>query len=289
MSTQLANFLRCIPQSNQDAEHIQQLSQGLDPNFLSGYATMLQTIGVIQLDEYGYIKATSQTAKYMLESMASYVEANVSFVQDWQTRGVNRDETNNPLQNGATLLHALDYQRSHLLTDAKPSRTEKVAQVLIKRNNPQTEKAELLLQFDANADQYQFIGGRYRASDGHPFNTLIREIEEELVDDLHHARDYEVKLMAENLATPMILSPTFGALTEYYFWFYHMVGLKQPLQLAPDDLWVPVEQILAGYVLQPDGSRCFFKDGSLYHAIDAAILGGLEGLPTSFQNDTISR
>lgn len=287
MSTQLANFLRRIPQSNQDARTLQQLAQGLDPVFLHGYTTMLQTIGVVQLDERGYIRASSQTAKYMLESLAYYLEADLCLVQDWHTRGVNRDQTHNPLQNGATLLHALEEQRARLMPDPQPSRTEKVAQALIKRHNPRTGRSELLLQFDENANQYQFIGGRYRASDRHPYYTLIRELEEELADDLQHQRDYEITLVAEDITPTKILSPTFGALTEYHFWFYHVHRLKSPLRLTTHDQWVPLDDILAGYVRRADGTVVQFNDVSLYHALDAALPGGLKNLPPSFRDGTI--
>jgi 8-oxo-dGTP pyrophosphatase MutT (NUDIX family) len=281
MSAELANFLRRIPRSNQAPESLEQLASGLDPSTLQGYVEVLQTIGVVRTDEQNRLQASSQTAKYMLESLAEFVEAGLPLVADWQTRGVNRDD-GNPLQNAATLLHILEERRITAQDNPRPSRQEEVAQVLIKRTHPDTNTAELLFQYDSNAGQYQLIGGR-RKDHETIFETITREIEEELADSLVHKTDYQLNLIAERIQPPPVLSPTFGALTEYSFWVYHMTDIQPPLTLDENDLWVPVEHIRAGYVMNPLGEKIAFNVTDIYEAIDKSVDGGLENLPDSFR------
>lgn len=281
MSADLANFLRRIPRSNDAAQPLDALSNGINPAMLRGYVEMLCTIGIVQTDDDDNLQASSQTAKYMLDSLAEYVEAGLPLVDDWHTRGVNRDE-GNPLQNAATLLHVLEERRVAAQQNPRPSRQEDVAQVLIKRTNPQTATPELLFQYDSNATQYQLIGGR-RKDHETIFETLVREIEEELLDSPRHKTDYQLQLIAERIQPPSVLSPTFGALTEYSFWIYHMTDIQRPLTLDADDIWVPVASIRAGYVMNPLGEKVPFNVTDIYEAIDRAIDGGLTNLPDSFR------
>lgn len=283
MSQALAAFLRCIPQSNQEARSIPELSTALDPALLHGYALLLKTIGILRQDEQGRIQASSQTAKYMLESLASYVESDLALVGDWHTRGVAQN--GDPLQNAATLLHALETRRVRLLDDPPAARTEQVAQVLIKRNNPNTQYGELLFQFDDSANQYQLIGGRRKDHEHDLLLTMVREIEEELADNLRFPQHYDLHCVIEDLSPPKIISPTFGALTEYHFRVYHMRGVAQPLQLQPEDVWVPIEQVLAGYVINDEGQPVPFNSGELYGLMDARLPEGLAGLRSSFLTD----
>jgi 8-oxo-dGTP pyrophosphatase MutT (NUDIX family) len=281
MSAELANFLRRIPRSNEAAQPLTALSNGMSSDMLRGYVAMLCTIGIVQTDDDNNLRASSQTAKYMLESLAEYVEAGLPLVDDWHTRGVNRDE-GNPLQNAATLLHILDERRIAAQQDPRPSRQEEVAQVLIKRTNPETGLPELLFQYDNNAGQYQLIGGRRKDHES-IFETLVREINEELADSPQHKTDYQLRLIAEQIKPPAVLSPTFGALTEYSFWIYHMTDIQAPLTLDDDDIWVPIAHIRAGYVLNPLGEKVLFNVTDIYEAIDRAIDGGLTELPDSFR------
>lgn len=285
MSQQLADFLRRIPQSNQNAQALASLADGLDVSLLQGYILMLKTIGLVKIDAHNQIQATSQTAKYTLNSLASYVEADLRWIDDWKTRGVYRLDERDPLQNGATLLHALDRRRAHQLTNPPPSRHEKVAQVLIKRVNPHTGVPELLFQYDRNASQYQLIGGRHGDKDRDLLTTMIREIEEELADTLRYQVDYDLTLVVDALSPPATLSPTFGALTAYSFWIYHMTALDvHDLHLQPEDCWARIDDVLAGYVVGPDGQRVAFDRADMYTLMDAALDGGLASLPDSFRS-----
>lgn len=278
----IASFLRRIPQSNQDAIHIEYIAENTNPDILYGYALMLQTIGLVQLNSTKHIKATSQTAKYTLESLASFVENDLHLVDDWKTRGVHR-EANILLQNGATFLHELEQRRLALLKNPSPSRREEVVQVLIKRSNPETGEPEFLMQYDANADQYQFIGGRRSPNDESLEIAIIREIDEEIAGVFRYGIDYKLSLLMPDMLIPATLSPTFGALTEYHFTIYHMIHLKQPIRLQMNDAWVPLSAVLSGTV-NANGRMVTSTDNSLYRQIDQSVPGGLTELPDSFSN-----
>jgi hypothetical protein len=287
-STQLARFLRSIPQSNQDSQTIRILA---DPDTsremiaaLEGCALLLYTLGVVDFNEAtGHIRARSQTAKYALNSIAAYVEADLRIVDDWKTRGVDDSDF---LRNGASFLQALERRRLHNQPEPPPSRRERVAQVLIKRNNPTTHEPELFFQYDKNAGQYQLVGGRWTPSDGDDIlRTMVREIEEELpANPLVYGQDYQLNLLIADLTPPIAISPTFGALTEYHFHIYHLADLDKELILQPGDRWVPVQQVKNGAVIQDDGQTIYFNSLDIYTAIDLQLPGGLENLPISFRH-----
>ena len=283
MQAQIAHFLRCIPQSNQPAQPIKTIAEDIEPSVLLGFALMLKTIGVVQFDEEQNIRATSQTAKYMLHSIASFVESDARWIEDWHTRGVNPQHNGNTLQNAASLLHLLEKRRLQVIDNPKPSRSEEVAQVLIKRTNPKTQKSELLFQFDSSANQFQLIGGRRSEKDESLLATMIREIDEEVANPLVYGEDYHLNCIVDNLVPSVTLSPTFGALTEYHFSIYHMLGLATDVETRPEDEWVPIEDMLMGHVMLGNDVIVPFNANEIYHLINELIPGGLMKLPDSFR------
>jgi 8-oxo-dGTP pyrophosphatase MutT (NUDIX family) len=280
MSANLAAFLRRIPQSNQDAQKLENLAPDLDSQVLQGYLLLLQTLGAVQLHQDS-VKASSQTAKYLLESLATYVENGQKLVDDWHTRGVYREE-NGVFQNAATLLFEMEKRRIALQEAPRPSRREEVAQVLIKRTNPVSKQAEFLLQYDKNAHQFQLIGGRRKHLEEDLHTTMIREIEEELADELKIAQDYQLVPIILDLSPTPILSPTFGALTEYHFWIFHMRDLSRELSLQANDAWVSVDEVLAGKVHWQ--GQIVESNPEIYQLINQHIEGGLTALADSFRN-----
>lgn len=279
-SQTIVAFLRRIPQSNQDAVPIESITSNGDHDALFGYSLMLKTIGLVQVTDGTYIKASSQTAKYTLESLASYVENDIRWVDDWKTRGVHRQE-GDLLQNGATLLYELEQRRLNLLDKPEPSRREKVVQVLIKRNNPQINESEFLMQYDSNANQYQFIGGRVSPNDDTLEIAIIREIDEEIFNTLYFPKDYQLSLLLPGMVVEATISPTFGALTEYHFTVYHMTHLKQDIKLQKYDAWVPISEVLSGKV-RANERTITSTDNSLYQQMNRQIRGGLAQLADSF-------
>jgi len=283
----LAEFLRQIPQSNQPKLKLCKLypttASNTDLEILYGVARMLAILGVVHLESAesareSLIQASSQTAKYALMSIADYVERDATIIMDWKTRGIQ----SNILGNGATFLQALEQERLQRFDDIPPSRYVKVAQVFIKRINPTTGNHELLFQFDENANHYQLIGGRWSEKDGDDLLiTMIREIEEELpLNHLPYPDTYNLDLLLENFAVDGAISSTFGALTHYTFWFYHMTNLSVDLKIQPEDTWVPIDMVLNGTVIVDD--REFpFANPEIFTRIDQTLPDGLQGLPVS--------
>lgn len=287
-NSDIAKFLRNIPQSNQDKKSIKNIctweANPLDRAALLGVVKMLQIFGVVCIESDVspsdcLIQASSQTAKYTLMSLSDYIECNQPIINDWHTRGLK----DNIFDNGATFLHALEQLRYSQIEDATPSRYVKVAQVLIKRINPVTQEHELLFQFDKNANQYQLIGGRWSEKDGDNLQTtMIREIEEELPrNHLPYPQAYQLENIIENLTIDGTISPTFGALTQYTFSIYHMQGLKQPLKLLPEDQWIPITMIL-DEVIRVNGVSYPFTSPEIYRRIEESLPQGMLGLSSSY-------
>lgn len=279
---EIASFLRAIPQSNQNAVPLVSLAPHLDACFLQGYVTLLQTIGMVILDEQGHIKASSQTAKYSLNCLAAYVEHDQQWIADWKTRGVHRHETG-ALQNGATFLYELEKRRLALSETPIPSRIEEVAQVFIVRHHPDSHRTELLMQFDQNADQYQLIGGRRSPRDATMLAAIVREIDEEVADDLTYKTDYQLDLVIDDMVVDTTLSRTFGALTQYHFTVYHMQHLTQPLTLQAHDRWVDAQALVNGDI-QIDGQIITRIASQLYQQMHHIVR--LDHLASSFQQIT---
>jgi hypothetical protein len=286
----IADCLRHIPQSNHAPKALCDIHPACQSDdacqVLFGVVWMLSVWGIVKLSVHTdvgqtLIQASSQTAKYTLMSIADYVERDAQIVTDWQTRGMQ----DNVLGNGATFLHALEQERLRRFDHCTPSRHVKVAQVLIKRMNPETGDHELLFQFDHNANQYQLIGGRWSEKDGDDLTvTIVREIEEELpLNTLAYPQSYNLTLLLESFDIGHIMSPTFGALSHYAFWFYHMTDLTTDLKLQADDKWVPLQMILEG-VVSHEGRMYPFANPDIFQRIDAALPDGLHGLSLSSAN-----
>lgn len=290
MRDKLLRFLRNIPQSNEAPKTIGEIAGTLasheDIRLLTGAAWLLRTLGMVSYDDQStQIRASAQTAKYALNSFAHYLENDLQVVDDWKTRGIH-EEPGRLLDNGASFLHALETRRQRIQASPEPSRIERVAQVLIKRTNPDTCEPELLFQYDENAGRYQLIGGRWRPADGETLATVLREIDEELpACNLTYGEDYELVPLAITLEPDLTISRTFGALTRYQFTLYRMSNLRCELRLKPGDRWIPVTQILVASTSNslPDEIHI---DHELYQLFDRNIDGGIANLPDSYATDT---
>jgi len=274
MNAHLSAFLRAIPPSNQPARPLADFGQ--DQAWMQGVIDSLSLLGLLDYDrQAATLRASSQTALYTLLSLAHYAELGQPIVADWKQRGLHTEL----LHNGASFLHALEARRLSLHPQAQPTRQQRVAQVIIKRRNPHTGQAELLFQRDENARRDQLIGGRMSKRDhDDPLETLIREIEEELPHlGLRYGQDYHLRLLIAGYSPSPSLSPTFGAYTAYTFWVYHLVGLRRPLELGPQDRWLSLDHVLSPHfepALEGEGEH-------LFRLIDRQLAGGLAALPDS--------
>jgi hypothetical protein len=270
LNEQIATFLKRIPQSNQPPATFSELSTPDGVEVMRGVALALQMFGIVQV-EGNTLRASSQTAKYTLNSLAETLLAGQPVVSDWHTRGLHE----HPLSNGASFLALLEAQRLQHNPNAAPSRVERVAQVIIKRTNPTNGKPELLFQFDRNAHRYQFIGGRYSPRDHDDMRqTIIREITEELPkNNLIVQQDYQLTLLVENLTTAPVISPTFGALTQYSFTLFHMHDLKKSLVLDYSDRWLSIDDVLTDTVRDDEGQPFPFSNHGIYPLMNEQVGG----------------
>ncbi len=285
----LSNLLKNIPKSNQDSQPLEALV-AVDSNtyaILFGYLQFLKHLGVVEINgtdsiSQSQIRATSQTAKYLLNSLADYVEHELPLIRDWETRGLQES----PFANGASFLYQLEKRRFDQFDNPNPTRHSKVANVLIKRDNPQNEQPEILMQFDDKAGQFQLIGGRWRESDGADLlATMIRELEEELpLNQMKYEQNYSLAKIAD-ITPPLTLSPTFGALTQYELSIYHCRDLETNLVLQPIDQWISIEAVL-GNQITVDERDYPFHSPETYQLIDESLPNGLIGLSSSFKADT---
>lgn len=275
--TTLARFLRQIPQYDEPPQPLP--SNASERAYVQGALAWLELWGIVRVSTEG-VRASAQTSKYALNSLAAALESGQTLVDDWQTLGMHFA---NPLHNGATLLHWVELQRMSYTPDAPPSRVEHVVQVLIKRIDVQTGEHAFLMQYDQNANQYQLIGGRVSPRDnGDTLATITREISEELpLAELRYGQDYQLALLADNFQPPHAISPTFGALTQYHFTFYHMHALRRPLALREGDRWVTLRELLLGAVQLDQDTYHPFQGTNIYHLLDQRLTGGLKALADS--------
>lgn len=261
----IPHFLKHIPQSNQSPMTIAQIIGDDVPDgvlmMLAGCVYILHLFGIVQIEEapnpYAMrLQARSQTAKYALISLASYLESDIAIISDWETRGTAATSPQAVIETGAKFLQVLESRRVQLLAHAPASRHEKVAQVIISRRVRDGADTEILFQFDSIADRYQLIGGRWRHDDGEDMlQTAIREIREEIGDNLSYPQDYQLTPLIQDVSSAPTISPTFGALTQYRFWIYHIRELRRPITLQPIDRWISLSQIKQGFVLDVHNQR----------------------------------
>jgi 8-oxo-dGTP pyrophosphatase MutT (NUDIX family) len=264
----LARWLRAIPQSR----HAPSLAQDL-PYYQeagAGLVTLLAAWGSIELSDAG-IRASSQPAWYFLHSLAAWLETEAPVITDWsEQKGVQSQAT---FQHGTSLVYALEQARAQRFAQAPAIRFTAVAQILIIRPG---SPPRFLVQWDARAGQFQLIGGRQK--DDEPIGqTAIRELEEELQQQVKHAAgDFSLHLLAP-VAGSRHLSPSFGALTEYHFTFFHASGLPE-LILGPDDRWLTRAELLAGRT--NDGHPV---SGARLKLLEEALNKRIDDLSSSFQ------
>ncbi|GAB1422334.1 hypothetical protein MASR2M15_25630 [Anaerolineales bacterium] len=289
----ISEFFKQIPQSNEElASLIDLISNPAELSFYYGLCYMLKLFGLIELQEAENladikIKASSQIAKYSLNSLHHFIEADQSIISDWKSRGLANASLDS--FRGVDFLYAIEKWREQVALKAgqtlSPSRLVKVAQVLIVRINPLTHQKELLFQFDANANQYQLIGGRWNETDGTDYLiTAIRELEEEIPDaNWHYSVNYNL-IPLVNFESELQLSPTFGAWTSYYFAVYHLIHCDLTLTLGANDCWASIEDVLNGFVIDPLGEKKYFISKDLYQQLNRLLDGGLKSLVSSFES-----
>lgn len=202
-----------------------------------GVLDTLRLLGLIH-DRDGQAAATSDIAGLILRSLWAHLRDGIAIGIDWGTSSV-----------GLALLRAMETTRIAIVPDATPAREVHAAQAIIKAQH--SAEDVYLMQFDAQAGQYQPIGGKQEENEGDPTQTLLREIAEELglpsipgPDDCHlHPLEMAWRVTC--------LSATYGVLTQYTFDFYHVTAITFALPTDNDTRWLSRREVLSG--LADDG------------------------------------
>lgn len=221
---------------------------GVDPA-AAGYVTaltdFLRALGAVTLDATGTrLEVPSVQAGYVLRLLHALLEHNAPLVADWPHEGVTPVAAH-PFGTGVDLLAALERRRQDIAPDAGPLRAVNVAIGLIARRLPADERA-YLLHWDAPAQRWQLVGGRFEHRDGTLRATMLRELVEEL-ESPPLAEGVHVQLT--ELGPPFIEvrpSPTFGLLTRTTFQAYAVRFLTTMPPLHAELRWASERELLAG-------------------------------------------
>ena len=180
------------------------------------------------------------------------------------------------------LLRLLEQQRldaaQRTNTLAEPAREQAAVLLLIVQHV--AGDTCLLHQFDAAANQFQLIGGRLEPGE-QAEATAWRELQEEIGGSQLHPLSLDKIALRPALDTPIALqglSSTYGVLTSYTFFVFHLHWAGPALHLGPFDRWIRVRDMLAGRT--DDGHSLGL--GDIASALDTRLPDGLAGLPSSF-------
>jgi 8-oxo-dGTP pyrophosphatase MutT (NUDIX family) len=286
-----SQVLELIPTHHQPPKTIKAIASELKGVSLQEAETSTSMVLVL-LDLFGVLKShdgafqtLEQIPTYFLQSLNWYFKHNAHLLQNWTRSGVSTDVSANSLFEMAPhFLKAMELRRLRISKEddceATPSRIQQVVFTLIKG---QIEKKDFYLhEWDRRAGQYQLIGGRVE-----PGESLItaarREVVEELdiegKQDLEYERDFSLKLLLETdrAIQWMGISPTYGALTQYYFWVCSAQFNISELKLKDNNRWLSIDEMLAGETRT--GKKV--GDAHVYRLMDAQIKGGLRNVPIS--------
>ena len=280
----LAQALAHVPTHRQAHQTAQAMSEaltkatpGLGPNEARAAVwVMLDVLGAFgALHRQGdAVRASDQVSSYLIRSLMWYAQRSLAFVDEATGEGALP---------GHGLLRHMELRRVHLSQlrgiAAEPTREQDAALVLFRRMV--RGKPCLLFQWDERARQYQLIGGRIEPNET-PHAAAIRECCEEVGEHQpvpwQHGQDFTLTSVLPNDAAieSTAISPTYGALTRYRFYVFHAVVLATRMTLGKADRWIPIEHI------QNRSEQLRLGNTHLYDALNAALVGGLAGLASSF-------
>lgn len=246
---------------------------------------MLDLLGILTTYK-GTFRTSNQVPTYFLRSLTWYLKHNVKIFENWtRTGGVNTAiSINSLLEAPPHFLKIMELRRLGIAKEQQiqvlPSREQNVVFVLVKGRIGKRDY--YLHEWDRRAEQFQLIGGRVE-----PGEILIAAARRELVEELDinrgqrlvYEQDFSIDLLNEP-EHPIYwtgISPTYGALTKYAFWFCSSQFKVKKLILNENNLWISFDEMLNGKTKR--GKK--IGDPQVYKLIDAQIPGGLKSVPIS--------
>jgi len=194
------------------------------------------------------IKARSEIASYLFKSLSRYFMKNLSVVSNWEREGAGDElPPSETFDKGAQFVYWMERYRTRS-GDLHPIRNLDVSVVLIKVNVKGFDEPLYLNVWDDKARQYQLLGGKRRSDDGDAFETIKREIKEELEPNnlIYENGDYNIVELVPSLIK-YDLSRTYGAYTKYNMTIYHAVINRDTLILTDRiHRWLTWEEVVEG-------------------------------------------
>lgn len=240
------------------------LSGGTD--YQRGVLDVLRLLGLLAAEENA---PSGDIARQVLAYLAAHAEQGTPLSFDW-----------NSLEGGALgvdVLRAIEQawaaQTGAPLPGGVAGREVQVVQSVIKARRNGFEY--YLMQYDADARQYQPIGGKVEPSDADAAAAMRREIAEELLLEVPIEHDDCVLTVLRSGWEAVKVSPTYGVLTRYDFSFYHVGEIRFPVNQTAFTRWLRRAEIERG---RGDDSRPV----SLIYA-EALGMDVLDGLEPSVQ------
>lgn len=215
---------------------------------------------VMMLDAWGVLATTgerhqtvSQIPTYFLRSLGWYIEHGEPILTGWQTKGVSQDvPLASLLEHAPHFFKLMEERRVHFAEAtqdaASASRHQDAVFILIK--GVLAGEVYYLHQFDADAGQFQLIGGRIERSEM-PAEAASRELSEELScgnGALQPERDFDLQLLLgaqpQERITFSRISPTYGAWTHYTWVVFGAMLYRDDLMLSDNDRWISISAML---------------------------------------------
>jgi len=231
------------------------------------------------------IKIRGEIPQYFLECLRSYLDNNFLLFDNWDRSGVSKEISPDSILDFAPYFLKLAEERRVSLSQergilASPSRIQPCSVALIKIEAE--GRSFFLHQWDPLARRYQLIGGKRRSSET-PKQTIIREIQEELINHpLQYKTDFEVMNYPTEKFTMSYVSSTYGALTYYEFDVFTVSFSITHLQTSVIDRWISINEMIA----------CKTTDGdeiaNLGQLISKEYPSLLENIPTSMKSKNLA-
>jgi 8-oxo-dGTP pyrophosphatase MutT (NUDIX family) len=196
------------------------------------------------------VKTATEMQTYLKRSLSWYLRSGNAITSDWSRPGTSGDlEASVLLHNAPYFLKALEEKRLRigetLALDVGWSRLQKVSICLIKKRVK--SKIFILHQWDETARRFQMIGGKFEKGET-PVKAAVRELKEEITRHaLVEGRHFELlDLTATGPLVSCGVSPTYGALTRYETYVFHVAFQMPDLKLSKIDRWIPIGDIRKG-------------------------------------------
>lgn len=204
-----------------------------DSAYARGALDLLSLLGLIAPDG----PPSGEVAAYLLDSLRAHLADGVAVGLDWER--LDGDGLR-----GVDILRALEASRVARVDDPTPGRVVRVVQGVIKARTPEGDR--YLMQFDAPAGRYQWIGGKHDPEDASPDAALRREIAEELGLDAPPGPDDCTLTVLESNWPTANLSATFGILTAYAFTYFSVEAVRFPILTDARTRWLSLEEVAGG-------------------------------------------